>query len=284
MPRGELRRLLDSRAVTRPVLGCCLKRVEVTPEGRYGSILALSPTTEEFMGNTARIRLAIGAALLAALACSDSHGTGPGSLQGSLRVIQASQSTTALDVLVDGSVVASELGAGAVSSAIPISTGQHTVEVRPSGGNTSPTSLHLAVAADSLYTAVVIDSSSVLNPIVVVDTGVVPAAGKTKLQVANLARLAGPIDVYRRQPDFDGIIDLAFPFDYRFVSGYIQSDPGDWQVLVATEARVGGVPPAEPQDTLLIVDPVTLAADQAAMVVLTDDPAGGMAAVVVREH
>jgi Domain of unknown function (DUF4397) len=238
------------------------------------------------MRNIAQVRLLIGAALVAALACSDSDsdGTGPGDLTGTLRVIQASQSTTALDVLVDGSVVASGLDAGTVSSAIPISTGQRTVEVRPSGGSPSPTTLHLAVVADSQYTAVVIDSSSVLNPIVVTDTGAVPAAGKSKLQVANLARLAGPIDVYRRQPDFDGIIDLAFPFDYRTMSGYVQSDPGDWQVLVATEARVGGVPPAEPQDTLLIVDPVTLAADQAATVVLTDDPAGGIAAVVVQER
>src|SRR4051812_804529 len=240
---------------------------------------------EEFMRSIAQMHPVMGAALLASLACSDAdNGPGPGSLQGSLRVIQASQSTAALDVLVDGSVVASGLEAGTISPAIPISSGQRIVELRPSGGSASPTSLPLAVAADSQYTAVAIDSSSVLNPIVVTDTGAVPAAGKSKLQVANLARLAGPIDVYRRPPGFDGIIDLAFPFDYRTVSGYVQSDPGDWQVLVATEARVGGVPPAEPQDTLLIVDPVTLAADQSATVVLTDDPSGGIAAVVVQEH
>jgi hypothetical protein len=94
--------------------------------------------------------------------------------------------------------------------------------------------VQLAVVADSEYTAVVIDSSTVLNPIALTDSGGIPAAGKTKLQVANFASLAGPIDVYRRQPDFDGLVDLMFPFDYRAVSGYVQSDPGDWQVLVAT--------------------------------------------------
>jgi hypothetical protein len=47
---------------------------------------------------------------------------------------------------------------------------------------------------------------------------------------------------------------------------------------------VGGVPPDAPQDTLLIVDPVTLAAGQAVTVVLVDDPEGGIGAVVVPER
>jgi hypothetical protein len=55
-------------------------------------------------------------------------------------------------------------------------------------------------------------------------------------------------------------------------------------VLVATESRVGGVPPEVPQDTLLIVGPVSLTADQAATVVLVDDPNDGIGAVVVRER
>ncbi|HEU5039584.1 MAG TPA: DUF4397 domain-containing protein [Gemmatimonadales bacterium] len=236
------------------------------------------------MRDTVRIRLLAGAALLTVLGCGDGDGTGPGSLQGSLRVIQASLNTAALDVLVDGTVRVTGLGAGTMSVAIPLATGPRTIEVGPSGEGKSPTALRLVVAADSQYTAVVFDSSSVLNPVAVTDTGAVPAAGMTKLQVINLARLAGPIDVYRRQPDFDGLIDLMFPFEYRAASGYVQSAPGDWQVLVATEARVGGVPPEVPEDTLLIVGPVSLTADQAATVVLVDDPNDGIGAVVVRER
>jgi hypothetical protein len=123
-----------------------------------------------------------------------------------------------------------------------------------------------------------------LNPIALTDSGGSPAAGKTKLQVANFASLAGPIDVYRRQPDFDGLVDLMFPFDYRAVSGYVQSDPGQWQVLVATENRIGGVPPDVPQDTLLIVEPISLAAGQAVTVVLLDKVGGGIDAVVMRDR
>jgi hypothetical protein len=187
-------------------------------------------------------------------------------------------------VLVDGRIVVSGLGTGTISSAVPVSPGQRTIQVQPSGGSVSPTGLELGVLADSQYTAIVIDSSSVLNPVAVTDTGSIPAPGKTKLQVANMARLAGPIDVYRRQPDFDGLLTLVFPFPYSAVSGYVQSDPGDWQLLVATEFRVGGVPPDTPQDTLLIVDPVSLAADQAVTIVLVDEPEGGIAAVVVPER
>jgi hypothetical protein len=237
------------------------------------------------MRGTVYVRPLIGGVLLAAVSCSgNADGTGPASPTGSLRVIQAAGSTPALDVLVDGSAVINGLGAGTISAPVPVSVGQHTMAVRPVGEAASPIRLQLAVVADAEYTAVVIDSSTVLNPIALTDTGGIPAAGKTKLQVANFASAADPIDVYRRQPDFDGLLDLMFPFAYRAVSGYVQSEPGDWQVLVASEARVDGVPPAEPQDTLLIVDPISLAAGQAVTVVLLDKAGGGIDAVVLQKR
>jgi hypothetical protein len=229
----------------------------------------------------------VGAAtLLAVVACGgdDNGGGGPGTPTGSLQVIQAAESTATLDVLVDGAVAISALASGTASSVIQVAPGDRSVSFRRTGGATSPNSLHLAVAADSSYTAVVIDSASVLNPIVLTDTGSTPAAGKTKLQVANFAEAVGPIDVYRRQPDFDGIVSLVFPFAYRTLSGYVQSDPGDWQVVIATEARENGHPPDVPQDTLLIVDPISLAPGQAVTVVIVDRPGGGIDGVVVRDR
>jgi hypothetical protein len=235
------------------------------------------------MRGTVGVGLMVGGILLAAVSCSGSgnDGTGPVPATGSLRVIQAAESTAVLDVLVDGAVAISGLGAGTVSSEIGLAPGQRTVSFRPAGGAASPNQLQLSVVADGQYTAVVIDSSTVLNPIALTDSGGVPAAGKTKLQVVNFAGLAGPIDVYRRQPDFDGLVDLMFPFAYRAASGYVQSDPGDWEVLVATEARADGHPLDVPQDTLLQVKPITLSAGQAVTVVLMDKVGGGIEAVLV---
>jgi len=68
------------------------------------------------------------------------------------------------------------------------------------------------------------------------------------------------------------------------LSGYVQSDPGDWQVLVASESRVNGVPPDVPQDTLLVVQPVPLAGGEAATVVLLDKAGGGIDAVLIRDR
>jgi len=53
---------------------------------------------------------------------------------------------------------------------------------------------------------------------------------------------------------------------------------------VASEARVNGVPPDVPQDTLLIVQAVSLAAGQAATVVLVDKAGGGIDAVLIRDR
>jgi len=231
------------------------------------------------------VRLLMGIALLTVAGCSGDNGdTGPTGPAGTLRVIQAAESTATIDVLVDGNVVIHRLPVGAVSSAVAVPAGQREIAFRPVGDAASPKELQLSVAADDEYTAVVIDSSTVLNPIVLTDTGSVPAAGRTKLQVANFATLVGPIDVYRRQPDFDGLLTLVFPFAYRTLSGYVESDPGDWQVLIATEARDNGVPPDVPRDTLLIVDAVPLAAGQASTVVIIDKPGGGLDAVVVRDR
>jgi hypothetical protein len=238
-----------------------------------------------FMRGTGYVGLLIGGVLLAAVSCSgNGDGTGPVGATWSLRVIQAAESTATLDVLVDGGVVINGLGTGTISSPVLVPAGQRIVEFRPAGGATSPNQLQLAVVADSEYTAVVIDSSTLLNPIALTDSGGIPAAGKTELQVANFASLAGPIDVYRRQPDFDGLVDLMFPFAYRAISGYVQSNPGEWQVLVASEARIGGVPPDVPQDTLLIVEPISLAAGQAVTVVLLDKVGGGIDAIVMRDR
>src|SRR5215216_3178041 len=118
------------------------------------------------MRGTAYIRLLIGGILVAAVSCSgNDDGTGPASPRGSLRVIQAAESTAALDVLVDGGAVINGLAAGTISSPVSVAAGQRTIAFRPVGGATSPHQLQLAVAADSDYTAVVIDSSTVLNPI-----------------------------------------------------------------------------------------------------------------------
>lgn len=234
------------------------------------------------MRSSGSASLLLGTMLLVGSGCSDD--AGPTTPAGTLQVIQAAESTAAIDVMVDGNVVIQRLAAGAVSPAVSVSAGLREISFRPVGAAVSPSQLQLSVVADSSYTTVVIDSASVLEPIVLADTGSVPAAGRTKLRVANFAALGGPIDVYRRQPDFDGILTLVFPFTYQLLSNYVESDPGDWQVLIATEARVNGAPPDAPQDTLLIVDPISLAADQASTVVIIDNPGGGLDAVIVRDR
>jgi hypothetical protein len=226
--------------------------------------------------------LLLGAMLLAGSGCSDD--SGPSTPAGALQVIQAAESTAVIDVMVDGDVVIQGLAAGAVSPAVSVPAGLREISFRPVGAPASPNQLQLSVVADRTYTTVLIDTANVLEPIVLADTGSVPAAGRTKLRVGNFAALAGPIDVYRRQPDFDGILTLVFPFTYELLSSYVESDPGDWQVLIATETRVNGVPPDAPQDTLLVVDPISLAADAASTVVIVDKPGGGLDAVIVRDR
>ena len=76
-----------------------------------------------------------GAMLLALGACGGEGdgGSGPGTPNRSLRVIQAAESTATLDVLVDGAVVVNGPAAGTASSTIALDTGQRTVSFRRTG-------------------------------------------------------------------------------------------------------------------------------------------------------
>src|SRR4051812_1912114 len=128
---------------------------------------------------SAQLHLLIGGLLFAAVSCGgNADGTEPGSPAGTLRGIQAAGRTATMDIRVDGSVVIGGRGAGTISSPVSLAAGQRTLAFRPAGGATSPHQLRLTVADGSDYTAVVIDSSTVLNPIVLTDSGGMPAAGK----------------------------------------------------------------------------------------------------------
>ena len=224
--------------------------------------------------------------LLVAVSCSDNGleppndddaSTGP---TAQLRVVHTLVGVAALDVMVGRQVVLRSLAYGAPSAFVDVPAGNQPVGFRSAGTTATPHTSSIAFTANDSVTVFTVDSSSIINPRVLTDTGSVVPPDKSKLRVAHFAANAPSVDIWRTQPDWQHFITIMFPFRYREASPYLQSDPGVWQVLVSTEMRQGGVPVLT--DTLLLSDPIDIPAGESRTVIVLDREGGGLQVQVIR--
>jgi hypothetical protein len=134
-------------------------------------------------------------AMLAALGGCNS-GSGPPPLAGStLRVLHTVLNGVPLNVVVDGRSVGSMLTFGQLTRGVPLSPGDHTLDPQPAD-TTRHLSLVFTASGGINYDGFVIDSiagaNHIIDPVLVPDTGAVPAAGHGRLRLANFAALPGP--------------------------------------------------------------------------------------------
>jgi len=194
-------------------------------------------------------------------------------------VLHTLVSVPAVDVMVGGQVVLPALPFGVPSAFVDVPAGLQEVGFRPSGTNAAPLSSAVSFVANDSLTIFTVDSSSIINPWVLSDSGAVVPADKSKLRVAHFAATATLIDIWRTQPDWQDFITIMFPFRYLEATPYVQSDPGDWRILVSSEVRQGGVPVLT--DTLLLTDPIGIGAGESRTVIVLDRDGGGLQAVVI---
>jgi hypothetical protein len=203
-------------------------------------------------------------AMLAALG-SCSNGSGPPPPAGAnLHVLHALFNGASLNVVVDGRSVASTLTFGQLTRGIPLSPGGHTLDPQPPD-TTGHLSLVFTASGGVNYDAFVIDSiagaNHVIDPVLVPDTGAVPAVGHGRVRLANFAALTGPIDAYRSEPGSPSLLLTQQPFNFRAVTRYFDSSPGKWTVVISHS----GV-----RDTVLATDSIVVGDGQARTVAIVD--------------
>jgi hypothetical protein len=218
------------------------------------------------------------AACVLGAACNSSS-TSPNSGLAHLRVVNAATSGGSITVFIDGGQVALPIAPATSSATLSVVTGTRTVEFRTTGGFGLTRSVVFTDNADVV--AVGIDSAGGVAPEVLSDTNSIVPAGASKLRVAHMAQNAGPIDIWRTQPDWSTPIRVEFPFPYRAESPYLQSTPGNWRILVSDTVPVA-TPNAPMPDTLADSGPIAVTDGTSATVVVVDKPGGGLAFVVVR--
>lgn len=204
---------------------------------------------------------------LAVLGACD-NGNGPPLPQASrLKVLHTIRGGPSLTVFVDGGR-GSTLAFGDLSRPVFLSPGQHDLVLVPPDTTHSLIVLFNAVEGEG-YSVFAIDSTlgatHTIEPVFVLDTGVVPAPGHARLRLASFAAAAPGIDAYRTQPDSVGLLVSGQPLNFRAVTRYFDGAPGTWSVVISHAGMT---------DTLLATGPISLADGQARTVAVLDSTPG----------
>ncbi len=215
----------------------------------------------------------------AALAACAKDPAGPAASGAGLRIVNAY--VHPVDVLVDGTLAASAVAAGALDSVAP-ATGVHTVVLRETGTATAR-SIQVSTSATGMRTVIALVSGGSLGASFVDDTNGVVPAGATKVRVLHLAPNAGEIQVFRTQPDWSTPIEWQFPFLYDSLLAdplahpFLQSTVGAWDVRAwrkPSEVSLGwGGTTARAT--------FTLASGEKRTVLVLDKPGGGIRLEVI---
>ncbi len=219
---------------------------------------------------------ALALAIITLAACTDlSVDNPPVQVTSGLRVINGTAG--AVDVLLNGQPLVTNLGQATSSGALGLSAGLYNITVNRTG--VTGYQRTITITTGEVMTVVALDSSGGITPTVLSDTNAVVPAGATKLRVAHMASLAPPISIWRTQPDFASPTRVQFPFAYRAVSPYLQSTPGDWRVMVSSEDNTAATIPMP--DTLANSGLITIGDGASATVVIVDGAGGGFGFLVV---
>ena len=214
--------------------------------------------------------------LLSATACDTRAVTGCCSFggQSGLRIVNGY--TTPVDVLIDGSVAASGVAAGAITTLTP-SSGDHTLSLRPTGSSTTSAAQSITATAGALNTvAAVRQSDGTVSSAALDDTSDVVPTGATKVRVIHLAPNAGTLQVYRTQPDFATSVAWQTPFNYQTnlssqTAPFYQSTAGTWEIRIwQTPADASG------WDTAPVRVTIPLGSGEKKTVLILDNPSGGV--------
>lgn len=218
-------------------------------------------------------RLLTLAATLLVAACGADTAVAPVPTATALRVVNALP--VAVDLLLDGAVVASAVPSGAMDT-VPRTPGTQALTARPVGGG-APVELSVATPAGATSTvAFVQNPAGGADGVLLDDTSSVVPANMTRVRVLHLAPNAGTLQVYRTQPDFPGVLTWQSPFTYQSTfllrsAPFYQSTVGRWDIRVwQSPAGEAGWSQATLRASL------ALKGGERATLLLLDAPGGGV--------
>jgi hypothetical protein len=172
---------------------------------------------------------------LSATALLTACGSGGGSSDTQVRLLNATQSYPALDLTVNDKTINSKVANGAVGEYGGVDTGATATKVLTSDVGTSISTTTPSLISGTNYTYIAYGFSGAIRTSLLQEDQTAPDSGKAKLLVLNLAPDAGALDVYVTASTDS--LDTAATFNTGSLNagagtGYIQINAGTYRVRV----------------------------------------------------
>lgn len=200
-----------------------------------------------------------------ATGCSDSND--PNS-EAQVRALHAAATVANLDVLVGGTVQASNVAFGAASQYRAVGAGKQKVQVRQNGATTELHESEPTLSDGGNYTIVAVKFGTGTSVLLLRDDADAPAAGKAKLRVVNVAPAASKVDVYVTAPgaSLANATAAATNLEQNLATQYAALTAGTYQVRFTTPGT---------KTVLYDAGDIELAAGQTRTLVIMDKSGGG---------
>jgi hypothetical protein len=194
---------------------------------------------------------------------------GSGSTTAELRVLQASPDAPQVNVLIDGTSVASNLVYGNATVYISVKSGSRHVQVVPVSGSSPIFDQTLSLGASVDQTLLLTGPAASIHPVMLTDGGTTSVVGSGYVRVFNASGTMGAADVYV-VPAGNGIGGAVKPV----TAGLAFDNSTGYQVTVGGNYEVFMTAPGT-TNAFLSTGPLSLTAAQNQTVVALDGSSGG---------
>jgi Domain of unknown function (DUF4397) len=147
-----------------------------------------------------------------------------------LRVFHAAAGVSAVNVLIDGSIVAGNLNYGAATNYLTVKAGSIHVQAAPASGGSPVLDQTISISASAHQTLVMTGS----NSIVLTDGGTTAVTGDGHVRVFNASNSMGPSDVYIVNPGtgLTGATPVTKNLAFGSGTGYQAIPLGNYEVFL----------------------------------------------------
>ena len=188
-------------------------------------------------------------------------GGGDSSDSTSVRVVNATLTHTAIDVLANGATAVAATPIDNVSGYAVVASGSPALQINDSATGSALATLTPSVGGGAHYVVVAYESGGAVRTTVIAEDTAAPVAGTASLRVFDAASDAGAIDVYVTDPaaDITTLTSPTFSFSASTslqTSGFLSLAPGTYRVRVTGSGN--------PVDVRLDMPAVTLTNQQVA--------------------
>jgi len=195
--------------------------------------------------------------------------TGCGSSSTKVRLVNAMDGQTSINMVVDNSTLATGVAFGAASGYASVGSGSHTLEIQANGA----TLFNQTVSVASGNNTVLATNS---GPTIFTDNKTTPSSGNIQIRAINASTSLGTADVYVVAPGIDiSTVNPTFSaLAYQSVSSYATVAAGSYQIEFAQ---------AGSKNVLINSNAISFSAGQIRTVVALDNPSGGFTTAVLSD-